>query len=223
MKIKDIIIFFGGVGSGLAFGYALTKAKLEKKFNNELNREIEALHKKYRDDITDIVGTENSKSITRAEKELKGVKSKGKSTDYTSFYTKKGVEIVSSHNNILDPGGPTDGDSTELEDEEACEDSDPCVTNSSSREAFNRGIELITEIDFNDKMCQGMVYDKREIMYYEDEIVTDDEDQILDGYLDLLGSDWIDVLNQGDQNVVFVRNNKVACDYRIEKVGDSFY
>lgn len=220
MKIKDIIIFFGGVGSGLALGYALTKAKLEAKFNNDLNKEVEALHKKYFGEGYEL-SKENSENITRAEKELKGVKSK--TTDYGSFYTKKGIEIVSSHNNILDPGGPTDGDSTELEDEEACEDSDHTVTCSGSREAFNRGIELITEIEFNDKMCQGMVYDKREIMYYEDEIVTDDEDQILDGYLDLLGSDWIDVLNQGDQNVVFVRNNKVACDYRIEKVGDSFY
>lgn len=222
MKIKDIIIFFGGVGSGLALGYVLTKAKLEAKFNTELNQEVEALHKKYFGEGYEL-SKEKSENIARAEKEIKGVKSKGKTTDYCSFYTKKGVEIVSSHNNILDPGGPTDGDSTELEDEEACEDSNPCVTNSSSREAFNRGIELITEIEFNDKMCQGMVYDKREIMYYEDDIVTDDEDQILDGYLDLLGSDWIDVLNQGDQNVVFVRNNKVACDYRIEKVGDSFY
>ena len=223
MKAKDIIIFFGGVCSGLTLGYLFTKAKLEAKFNNDLNREVDALHKKYMGDICDILGKENSENINRAEKEIKGVKSKGKTTDYSSFYTKKGIEIVSSHNNILDPGGPTDGDSTELEDEETCEDSNPCVTNSSSREAFNRGIELITEIEFNDKMCCGMVYDKREIMYYEDEIVTDDEDQILDGYLDLLGSDWMDVLNQGDQNVVFVRNNKMACDYRIEKVGDSFY
>lgn len=217
---KSIIISFSmafGAAVGFGVGYIFTKKKLEGKFNDELNREIDALHKKYRSDITNIVGTENSKSIERAEKELKGVKSKEKTTDYCSFYTKKGVEIVSSHNDILDPGGPTDGDDTEANSEEE-------AINIDIKKAFDRGIELISEVQFNENICDGGVYDKRECIYYtEDEILTDDEDQMLDGYLDILGREWIDVLENANQNVVFVRNNKTSTDYRIEKVCDSYY
>ena len=67
MKIKDLVIFFGGFSLGLSLGYFLAKTKLEAKLNDDLNREVEALHKKYRSEVLDIVNNTNSENIKRAK------------------------------------------------------------------------------------------------------------------------------------------------------------
>ncbi|MBQ7647118.1 MAG: hypothetical protein IJS94_07605 [Clostridia bacterium] len=58
-------------------------------------------------------------------------------------------------------------------------------------------------------------YDVIEFTYYEkDNIVADENDEEVENYVDLIGS-AIDRLKDGDDTVVYVRNDILQCDYEI--------
>lgn len=242
-KLKGVFIFIGGCGVGAALSYFVTKKLVTGKVRSEeeeiREKEVKEIREYYDELLRQgervtvsferekLVGDTSAQNETHEE--IEPVKGR-KITGYDSFYRKKGIDILDSSNiAIMDPGGPQDDEPEEedFEDEkteydEACEDSDTCGSNNRSRQAFNRGIEIIGESEYEELECFGGRYDKRELKYYtEDEMVCDDEDQILDGYLDLVGSDFIDILEQGDQKVVYVRNNKIATDFRIERINSA--
>ncbi len=238
-KLKGVFIFIGGCGLGAALSYFVTKKLVTEKVRSEeeeiREKELEEIREYYRQgskvkvsfDVEEMQGETSVQKETHEE--LESVKGK-KLTGYDSFYRKKGIDILDSSDiGVLDPGGPQDDepeeedfDDEETEYDEACKDSSACGCNNRSRQAFNRGIEIIGESEYEELECFGGRYDKRELKYYiEDEMVCDDEDQILDGYLDLVGSDFIDILEQGGQVVVYVRNNKIATDFRIERINSA--
>ena len=231
-KLKGVFIFIGGCSLGATLSYFVTKKLVGKKIRAEEEEirisEVEEIRNHYDDLLRQeervtvsferekMVGDTSAQNETHEEIEVKNPARK--MTGYDSFYRKKGIDIVDKHEYLSDPGGPQDDEPEEDDSyDEACDNS-----NSRSREAFNRGIEIISESEYEELECSYGRYDKRELKYYtEDEMVCDDEDEILDGYLDLVGSDFIDILEQGGQVVVYVRNNKIATDFRIEKINSA--
>ena len=234
-KGKGIVIFLWGCGFGAALSFFITKKVLGDRIRAEeediRDKELEEIREYYRQgskvkvsfDVEEMQGDVSVQKKTNED--LEPVKTMRKMTGYDNFYRKKGVDIVGTNNYLGDPGGPEDDEPEEDEEDnydEACENCDSDQRNSRSREAFHRGIEIISGLEYNELECPYGVYDKRELLYYtDDEILCDNEDQILDGYLDLVGADFIDVLEQGDQKVVYVRNNKIATDFRIEKINSA--
>ena len=232
-KLKGVFIFIGGCGFGATLSYFVTKKLVVRKVRSEeeeiREKELEEIREYYRQgskvkvsfDVEEMQGKTSVQKETHEE--LEPVNGR-KITGYDSFYRKKGIDILDSSDiGVLDPGGPQDDEPEEEDfDDEETEYDEACSDNKLSRQAFNRGIEIIGESEYEELECFGGRYDKRELKYYtEDEMVCDDEDQILDGYLDLVGSDFIDILEQGGQVVVYVRNNKIATDFRIERINSA--
>ena len=235
-KLKGVFIFIGGCGFGATLSYFVTKKLVVRKVRTEEDKireeEVKEIREYYDEllrqgeKVTVSFEREKMEGDTSAQnethEEIETVKGR-KITSYDSFYRKKGIDILDSSNiAIMDPGGPQDDEPEEEDFGDEEDDYDEACEVNGSRQAFNRGIEIIGESEYEELECSYGRYDKRELKYYtEDEMVCDDEDQILDGYLDLVGSDFIDILEQGGQVVVYVRNNKIATDFRIERINSA--
>lgn len=61
-----------------------------------------------------------------------------------------------------------------------------------------------------------MGYDTDILSYFADGVVADDFDNVIDG-VDLLGPEFIEIFENTDEDVVFVRNEDLKCDYEITR------
>lgn len=62
-------------------------------------------------------------------------------------------------------------------------------------------------------------YDYIEFTYYSDDILADDRDEKIEEskIADILGTDWKNRFGEVDENIVYVRNDRLKCDYEIVK------
>lgn len=58
-------------------------------------------------------------------------------------------------------------------------------------------------------------YDKISLTYYSDGVVTDDRNEILDDVESVIGAESLDHFGEYEDDSVFVRNDRLKCDYEI--------
>ena len=272
-------VIFSGIGMifGIGIGHFVTKIVLEKRFNDEINREIEGVRQFYQQKqieicdkcgITDLAheavregkdavklaktcmktsesdprncpdninilienrpepekkegestqrtpkkGSNGTSEIT--EDEYFSKPNRGKKTAYNTYFTSSGATFETElASDVLDPGGPTEDD-----DEEEVE-VDHEYDDTIEVEQMKRGIELISNIDYTER--NG--YDKEELFYYrKNGVLADSDDEAVEGFFDVVGSDFLDVMEQGGSKVIYVRNNNFAKDFLITVLNERF-
>ena len=58
-------------------------------------------------------------------------------------------------------------------------------------------------------------YEAISLMYYEDQVLTDDNDELVDEIEDIVGFDSLTRFGEYEDDSVFVRNDRLKCDYEI--------
>ena len=58
-------------------------------------------------------------------------------------------------------------------------------------------------------------YDKRSLIYYADGYLADDNDELVDDVEETVGSDSLNHFGEYEYDSVFVRNDRLKCDYEI--------
>lgn len=58
-------------------------------------------------------------------------------------------------------------------------------------------------------------YEAISLMYYEDQVLTDDDDELVDEIEDTVGYDSLTRFGEYEDDSVFVRNDRLKCDYEI--------
>lgn len=58
-------------------------------------------------------------------------------------------------------------------------------------------------------------YERISLTYYTDEVLTDENDEIVDNIDEVVGSDSLNHFGEYEDDSVFVRNDRLKCDYEI--------
>lgn len=58
-------------------------------------------------------------------------------------------------------------------------------------------------------------YEKISLTYYSDQVLADDNDELVEDIEDVVGFDSLNSFGAYEDDSVFVRNNKLRCDYEI--------
>ena len=66
-------------------------------------------------------------------------------------------------------------------------------------------------------------YESSSLTYYEDGVLTDEEDNIVDDPDDIVGSDFANHFGEYEDDSVFIRNDRLKCDYEILKDYRKYY
>lgn len=88
------------------------------------------------------------------------------------------------------------------------------VDYSKNRKAVEKEVKnpyIISPDDFGEEED----YDTNSLTYYADEILADDNDDIVEDIENLIGSDSLTHFGEFEEDVVFVRNERLKCDYEI--------
>ncbi len=81
------------------------------------------------------------------------------------------------------------------------------------------GTYVISPNDFGEKL----EYERISLTYYADGVVTDDENEVLDDWADLVGPDFMTHFGEYEDDSVFVRNDTLKADYEILKDPSPFH
>jgi hypothetical protein len=239
--MNKILYFVGGLALGGSLGYIFTRKALDKHYdemleteNNELreyhdkkinelqeyyDKKINELREYYDKKLEEIAPTEivfDRPSAPDPQKEGVSIqnepKNRGKRVNYTSYFDPDDAEI----DGWSDPGGPTEDDpEEEIESSEYRDETEEisCVRMSKT------GIELISAIDYNER--NG--YEKDEYFYYKKtKTLADSNDEIVDCYEDVVGTEFEDIIFQGNAGTIYVRNNGFAKDFLITVLNERY-
>lgn len=66
-------------------------------------------------------------------------------------------------------------------------------------------------------------YTQISLTYYSDGVLADDEDEIIEDIDDTVGEDFVDHFGDYEDDSVFVRNDRLRCDYEILKDNRSYH
>lgn len=58
-------------------------------------------------------------------------------------------------------------------------------------------------------------YDQISLTYYADDVLVDDEDEVINNTDEIVGADFADHFGEYEDDSVFVRNDRLKCDYEI--------
>ena len=231
--VKNTIIFVTGAIFGGVAGYFVTKSLLDNKHDLQLKSEREELRAFYQNKqiemckgcgITkEVIISDGECKQRRPKEESNGISeddyftksNRGKKTEYSSFFRPSSPSYDTKlTNDILDPGGPTDDDPDDPENLEEIDHADDIIV-----EQLKRGIELISNVDYTER--NG--YDKEELFYYKkNDILADSDDEIVESSFDMVGSEFLDVIEQAGSKVIYVRNNNFAKDFLITVLNERY-
>lgn len=65
-------------------------------------------------------------------------------------------------------------------------------------------------------------YSKLSLTYYSDETLADDEDEVIDNIDETVGSDFAEHFGDYEDDSVFIRNDRLKCDYEILRDNRSY-
>ena len=245
--LKNTIIFLSGAAVGGVSTYLTVKKYYEVKADLEVESVRDAYNKKiekYEPIKTSVDGElEGPEEIDDGKIHLNGEKSsiarylnnKPPLTDYTKYFVGKDDSKDLTLKEITrDPHDEVDEEGIDLAESEGPEDDEPYTDEEDRDETLNyedhqlngKHKKAIAEditpyvIDKSDYELTCDNYDKQTLLYYiADEIVINDDHEIVGNYRTLIGNAIEeDGFDQNDEEVMYVRNDKLTTDFEIQKV-----
>ena len=212
------LIFIGGVAVGSAVTYLLMKNKMER----DLEAQIEDVKRVYYDDDEDVAEIEveenEEKPIIQAmdpevAKKL-SIENMKKKDDL--FHVEKLISEESYRTNYNAFSKPmpeeelTDmGSGADDEDD----DDDDGISDLYPREVAQDAPYVISQEEF---INGNKFYDKTTLNYYDDGILEDEiTEEIIDDIDAAIGRDSLTKFGEYEDDVVFVRNDRISTDYEV--------
>ena len=205
--VIGVIAFAAGAGIGTGITYAVCKSKLEKRYN-KLERK---LHKQYdimmkRIDEAPVIERDYTDVVKESEWVERDISNMSKE-DQKEFYMHKIQDL-----------GYTVGEYDLDEDDEVNpiddEDDDESPEEHSDKISLLNYNEFV-RIDTTDLKTMSFTY------YSEDKTITDDKDNIVPEWRNLIGDEWIDVLNNKN-HTCFILNRDAGIVADIEFIEGSY-
>lgn len=204
--IKYTLIFAGGVG----VGFLAAKQILVKGYAEQAQEEIDDVKEHYRqkyelvkevdiDEYPAVVKLKTKPSIDETSVTSQLNKTKKDLIDYHKIHT--GNSSTWAVNN---PPAPVYADQLERADVSNC------------------GSYIITDQEFADEMLH---YDKITMFYYSlDDVLTDEHESIVDDVDGTVGDETLNLFADmpPSQNTIWVRNERIASDFEIVRLDQSF-
>lgn len=235
MKGKNAIIFLGGLVIGCVAGVFGSREYFRKTFSDMADEEIEEMEKYFEDQLSEIINTVGSdeeaikQDISETfgdvevnpDQEPKGsgndldeVKEKlqrnyEQTTNYAKMYSKKSSE----DSDLEEDDVPAD----EMDPEEALGEE----YMKEHEKNKGRAPKIISEESLGE--LAGNIDQKVLLFYRLNDVITDEEDQVIDDPDYLIG-DALDKYNfrESDEQIIFVQNFDLDTVYEVHKVEDSF-
>ncbi len=176
---------------GAAVGSAVTWQYIKKKYEQIAQEEIDSVKEvfsKHKVASQDNEPDENIHIRGRAEQ----AKDKPSIAEYTAKLREQGYTNYSNIKSI-----PDDSDTTKKEEEEEpmTKDKPYVIPPEEFGEFYN--------------------YEKISLTYYSDQVLADDNDELVDDIEDVVGFESLSTFGEYEDDSVFVRNDRLKCDYEI--------
>jgi hypothetical protein len=234
--VKDICLF----AFGAAVGTLVTYLSVKEYFERKADMEVESVKEAFEDKLATI---EDSKSSIDGELEgpeeiddgvpksssiiSKNLNNKPPLTDYTAYFKEKGMEELKLKETIRDAKEDALAESEHPEDDEPYTDEEDeeqtliyedQMLNGEHKKALEEDrAPYIIELSDYELTCAS--YEKAALLYYVlDDILCEESGEIVSRF-DVVG-DCLRTsgFSDNDEERLFVRNDKLMCDYDINKV-----
>ncbi len=189
--------------AGAAVSAALTLYFMSDRYEKKLRSEIKETRELYKDSLDTRVEALCHKYETRI-KELSD-----HDNESTNEFESEVSNIKDDQSHISKGTRRTDYTSYSEQEAQELDKSESAVPSS---EPVEESPYVITPDDFGELDMEG--YDSLTFHYYLDNILTDDHDEILDSF-ETVGFDFMNHFGEYDDNVVYIRNDKLMADYEI--------
>ena len=235
--VKNTIIFV----SGVCVGGISTYLALKGYFETKADIEIEEARNVYAERLSELEANRSSADgelegpdDIEVKKAVKRLNNKPDLTDYTRYFTDNGERIEGAKEVLRDAAEaardealvetehPEDDIPEEMTLDEELSFKNQIVTEGGKR-AHSEG-KYTYEISDEDYEFTHDNYEKVSFLYFtEDELLIDEDEDVVTEKRLLIG----DVLEESgfmynDSDVLYIRNDKILCDYEISKVYGSF-
>lgn len=216
-NLKNIIIFVGGVTAGAAGGILGTKQYFKKKYAEKADQDIEAMRIWYDEQVDAIINylpeeNEDGEVISEEKVVEESVKKHGDSVNYSSKYKRKNKPFEDVYGDL--------GETLSEEDEAAL--AETIANSEESKSNYGRAPKIISEDSLGE--LPGYIESSVLMYYTEDDVLTDEEDNIIDDPEYFVGNclEQFD-FKHSDESVIFVRNFSLDTVYEISKVDGAFH
>lgn len=217
MSVKNILCFIGGVVVGAAGGVLATRQYFKAKYQAEADAEIEEMSQYYSKKYDDLVGLfygeDDLKNELKEEQEEKPqdeseIREKlqrnyEQTTNYAKMYHSKEEE------ENLEEEFESERDAAE-----------------SATEDHNRNKDKPPRIISEGALGEIPAYYENKVLFFYrlDDVVTDEEDNVIDDPEYLLG-DCLDKYNfrESEEKLIFVRNFALDTVYEVQKINAAHY
>ena len=225
--IKGLVIFATGVGIGALVANKLLKNKYETLVQEEIDSVKASFQKrvvdKYEEDKKkhDLIDYNNEKKSLIYRKTL---------NKYNTYDELKDdidpAELETPPEGDEDDDEPEEDEPEEDEPDDGEDDDEYSEDEEISMELLNRRDHItpyvITSEEFSEEKDY---YDKLSIYYYnEDDTLADDQEEIIPDVASIIGNDALHCFGKGshDPEVVFVRNERLASDFEVLRMQQSY-
>ena len=208
MTMKNLLVFLGGVATGVAGGVLATKQYFKKKYQEEADTEIDEMDQYFKKKYEDLLNLfDEEEKIEEPTVEKKSHKEK---TQYDKAYHGAN-DLTDEEKEDLDSllENPTDEEIGEAMTKEHLANK-------------NRSPRIISEESLADI---PPYFDQKVLFFYRlDDVVTDEEDEVIDDPDYLLG-DCLDKYNfrESDEKLIFVQNFALDTVYEVQKINAAHY
>lgn len=205
-KIMCIVSLAVGAGIGSAAAWYFTKCKYEAKIDEEIASTKESLEKYYASKYSD----KNKDNSNKTEEEpIKNA------AEYEFRHAKKNVnydQMISEYvDKVLSHGESIADDKDEEEDDED-------MTPINSPDVLNEYPYAIPPEDFGDYVD----YEPTTLYYYADGVLADEDDNVVEDPVAMVGDDFMDHYGEYEDDCVYVRNDRYRRDYEILRSEKTF-
>ena len=192
-KIVNVFMF----ATGIAIGSVVTWKLIEKKYEEKIQKEIDSVKEIFSKKGPVVVHTapekkeENKESVTEEIRKI-----------YNNVISDKG------YTNYSEFAGTDSDEEAESESEDDEDDEKPVYA------------EKDTDMDepyviSPDEFGELENYEKISLTYYADDILADEFDGLVENVDSIVGLDSLTTFGEYEDDSVFVRNDKLKCDYEI--------
>ncbi len=186
-KITSFMIFIFGAAVGSVVTWQYTKKKYEQIAQEEIDSVKETFSKLKEVKSKDNESEENNNTRTIVER----AKDKPSIVEYAALLRKKGYTNYSDIDSLSE-----DSNVSEEEVDENMINDKPYVI---SPDEFG---------EFDD-------YDVISLTYYADQVLADENDELVEDIEETVGFESLNTFGQYEDDSVFVRNDRLKCDYEI--------
>jgi hypothetical protein len=207
---KSVLIFAAGATLGALVAYEIARHKYELSEDEQYFADLADELKEDEESTEEIKRTYNKDNYPKKE---------GKVIVITKDKYKKTIENLGYDANKDDRIDPAELESPPEDDSEEEDEYDGQFM---SYESNGGDTHIITMEEFAEEMGH---YDKISLTFYEDdEVLTDESEEIIDDPIAILGEDALVSfgVGSGDPEVVYVRNDWLQIDYEVIRLSKSY-